>query len=116
MKDYLDNVNNMLGLKNSGNAPPTASKSKIPAYMGAGGTLRNLKDAVEFRVWAHPNNGGDDRFLRYDSLPYAMAGYRYFRRNDKNNTYEEPMAVIKDPKATNGYREVIIPKSMLKKY
>jgi hypothetical protein len=109
--DYLENVNKILGVSSL-----PLGGSEVPALIGAGGTLQRLEDAVEFRVWAHPVKGGDDRFLRYDSLPYAMAGYRYFKHHDKDHLYETPVAVIRDLKATNGYREVIIPKSILNKY
>lgn len=87
--------------------------NKIPALTLSGGTLVNLKDVKEFRIWVHPRYG-DASYYRFDTLKEANTFLPIAKKSKEQlSEVESPIAVIWD-KAQKNYREVEIPKKLLK--
>lgn len=64
----------------------------------SGGTLRKLKNAVEFRIWVSPVIG-DDYYYRSTSLSSLQNEKRELRK--EGVSVDEPIAVVYDKKAKN---------------
>lgn len=65
---------------------------KIPALTMSGGFTTEPEFALEFRVWIHPASGGEDFYLRYETLKEAIAG----RKRMVNGNRKERVLPSKD--------------------
>jgi hypothetical protein len=87
--------------------PPAVNKSKVGTYPAAtcGGGGYVWDDVLEYRVWCHPEDGGDDYF-------YAFATFEEAAERGRNTKgAEEPLALILqkeyiDEPAPGKYRHV----------
>jgi hypothetical protein len=71
--------------------PPAVNTARVgayPALAGAGGGYV-WDEVLEYRVWCHPEDGGDDYFHAFATYPEALA----FSRRTRGA--EEPIALIR---------------------
>jgi len=85
-------------------------KKEIPALTKSGGLLSKFggkKKVLEYRVWVHPKEGGDDWYYTADTLE-EMKRIRKGLLNDKKLVLvEHPLAIVWDKKYED-FREVCI--------
>lgn len=81
---------------------------QIPALTVAGGKLNKKEDAIEFRVWVHPDRG-DDYYIAKKTYYDAMQEWRELKGTGKN--VEPVLAVVWDNKFQD-FKEVQIPKKL----
>lgn len=84
---------------------PLINIHPIPALTLSGGTLKKLSDAKQFRVWHHPKKG-DDYYHTFSCIFEA-------KKHSERTKAESPIAVVWD-KRYKQYREVVIPKKLMK--
>jgi hypothetical protein len=63
---------------------------EYPAAVGAGGGYV-WDEVLEYRVWCHPKEGGDDFYYAYPSYEEAQNQAEYLRNED------ETLAEVEDP-------------------
>ena len=77
--------------------PDAVDSSKVghyPALAGAGGGYV-WDEVLEYRVWCHPEDGGDDYFYAYSSYEEAMHAADSLRSKDASIAeVESPLALI----------------------
>ena len=76
------------------NAADTSKVGKYPAIAGAGGGYV-WDDVLEYRVWCHPKDGGNDYYYAYSSYEEALQAADSLRRTDKTIAkVESPLVLI----------------------
>lgn len=79
------------------NYPDAVDPSKVgdyPASAGAGGGYV-WDEVLEYRVWCHPKDGGDDFFYAYSSYDEARLAADSLRSTDESLAeVESPLALI----------------------
>jgi hypothetical protein len=77
--------------------PPAVDPEKVgqyPAVAGAGGGYV-WDEVLEYRVWCHPKDGGDDYYFAYVSYEEAREASESLRNSDDSIAQvEEPLALI----------------------
>lgn len=77
--------------------PQAIDPSKVgeyPAVAGAGGGFV-WDEVLEYRVWCHPKDGGDDFYWAYSTYEEALNAAESLRENDDSIAeVEEPLVLI----------------------
>lgn len=67
---------------------------EYPAMAGAGGGYV-WDEVLEYRVWCHPRDGGDDYYYAYATYEEAQAAADSMRKSDDSiDEAEDPLALI----------------------
>lgn len=69
---------------------------EIPALTMSGGVLKQPEFALEFRIWLHNRGGGDDTYVRCDTLKLAKECRKEFLKNKSYAIVEQILAVVWD--------------------
>lgn len=78
---------------------------QIPELTLSGGKIsKHSKKILEYRVWCHHLEGGNDDYYVFDNYDTAL---KFSRLNNKKKLKEKPLGVIWDKKFKN-YREVVL--------
>jgi len=83
---------------------------EIPALTKSGGLLSEFggkKAVLEYRVWIHYHDGGDDEYYVNDDLDALLETRKELLGDKKIVLVEQPLAVVWDDKCED-YREVCI--------
>jgi len=91
----------------------SGSRYQIPALTVGGGVLNKKEDAVEYRVWVHPADGGDDYYIAKKDYYDALQEWRELKGTGHN--VEPVLAVVWDNKFQD-FREVAIPKKFSREW
>ena len=80
---------------------------KIPALTISGGILKQPEFALEFRIWCHNQSGGDDIYVRCDTLKLAKEMRKELLKDKQYAIVEQILGVVWDNKK-HKFREVRI--------
>ena len=85
-------------------------KKEIPALTKSGGLLSNhggAKSVIEYRLWVHYHDGGDDKYFESNDLNALLEKIKKLLEDKKIAIVEQPVAVVWDDKHQD-HREVCI--------